>query len=962
MVDRCPEHHFHRSGFPYGHMNRSRLGLGLCAAGLTVASIFLFRLPGTDTVPTTTVGGSGAAAGPTTTLTHADPSTTVTTPMSIDREPAPATTTTTAVPITTAAPVTTTTPPPSASTRPIPTTTTLPPNPIHIRSGYLAAVQDQPFAATLEAEGGTGDYRWTSADLPWGLSLDEDGTLSGAPFFSGEHRFEVAVTDGWQTASRTVVMTVEPAGEVAGLCDVETLLPRIECEVVARFTLDMEGVVFGTFTYYRDSWDARTWRTGDDPCGWTTFVQCVETEGEAHVTGLVPGRQGHWYLEGDLPGYLVLLEELDTLNFDLSPLGGVFPEVVLGMPGLKVLSLDRPIIPPDSGPGHIPGGLSALTELERLVVTGWGFSGEIPDLSAAKALLHLDLSGNELTGPLPSWLAGAPELVTLHLNDNRLSGTTPAFGGADSKLAQLALSNNQLSGTFAHWGALPQLTSLDLAGNEFTGPIPDFLQNSPGLRFLDLSGNGFTGGLPDWMPGLTDLYRLDLSKNRLGGELPGWLGNLTFSELDELHLSHNDFEGEIPSGSWGAPVPKPGGGLQRAYDLRRLALDHNRLSGEIPESLGLVTSLVTLYLDDNQLEGSIPAAIGNLDSISRVDLSNNRLAGVVPDTFSDDLDRYPGSLYEFDLSGNGCLTSSRSLAEKLYRVDPAWTDGCAPLVVDPEVWIETSTSGLFSPVSIPVSGGSPMLYTFTTDTPLVPHLDLGETTGTISGWVDLSGEWRVPITVTDGYRTATTVLHLRSPGAFNANCDMASVSPLRTDCEIVVNLLQGLTLADWSDVLLAVGISWDDRAKPCDWYFIECAERDGETRIVGIVFDGVQFDPSAGITGDLYWMPYLEKLVIRNAGMSGVMLLTGAWLPHIEHVNLSGNEFTWMSDTVGYMKSLRVFKAGLNRLSGVLPDSLMDLPIEVLELSGNMCLTASPQLAAWLSEHDPDWDDGCPSD
>ena len=53
------------------------------------------------------------------------------------------------------------------------------------------------YSQTLEASGGSGDYTWTktSGTLPSGLSLSDDGEISGTPSSSGDYTFTVKATD-----------------------------------------------------------------------------------------------------------------------------------------------------------------------------------------------------------------------------------------------------------------------------------------------------------------------------------------------------------------------------------------------------------------------------------------------------------------------------------------------------------------------------------------------------------------------------------------------------------------------------------------------------------------------------------------------------------------------------------------------------------------------------------------------
>lgn len=66
------------------------------------------------------------------------------------------------------------------------------------------------YSAQLQASGGTGTYTWTrtAGSLPVGLSLSSSGVISGTPTTAGTYNFTVQVSDGIQTASRGLSITV----------------------------------------------------------------------------------------------------------------------------------------------------------------------------------------------------------------------------------------------------------------------------------------------------------------------------------------------------------------------------------------------------------------------------------------------------------------------------------------------------------------------------------------------------------------------------------------------------------------------------------------------------------------------------------------------------------------------------------------------------------------------------------
>ncbi|MFS7950726.1 putative non-specific serine/threonine protein kinase [Helianthus anomalus] len=64
------------------------------------------------------------------------------------------------------------------------------------------------------------------------------------------------------------------------------------------------------------------------------------------------------------------------------------------------------------------------------------------------------------------------------------------------------------------------------------------------------------------------------------------------------------------------------------YLMSGLDLSYNKLSGDIPQELGLLSKIHVLNLSHNQLTGSIPVNFSNLASIESLDLSFNNLGHV----------------------------------------------------------------------------------------------------------------------------------------------------------------------------------------------------------------------------------------------------------------------------------------------------------------------------------------------
>lgn len=73
----------------------------------------------------------------------------------------------------------------------------------------------------------------------------------------------------------------------------------------------------------------------------------------------------------------------------------------------------------------------------------------------------------------------------------------------------------------------------------------------------------------------------------------------------------------------------------------------NNLQGNIPNEIGLLTSIQSFGISTNNVGGAIPSSIGSLPLLSALDLSSNTFEGTIPSTIGG-----AGNLVLLDLSGN----------------------------------------------------------------------------------------------------------------------------------------------------------------------------------------------------------------------------------------------------------------------------------------------------------------------
>ncbi|CAB9510819.1 LRR receptor-like serine threonine-protein kinase [Seminavis robusta] len=196
--------------------------------------------------------------------------------------------------------------------------------------------------------------------------------------------------------------------------------------------------------------------------------------------------------------------------------------------------------------------------------------------------------------------------------------------GLLSRLDTLKLTFGNLTGNFLsneEYLAWPELTTLWLSHNQWTGRLPESIASLSRLTSLRLESNGLTGHLPTTLGQMNALTELYLQNNALSGSVVAELG--AAPQLRELRLEENTLNGSLPDGFYNN-FP--------SSHLSRVELSRNRISGTLSSLVGNLQQLQILALDHNEMTGVVPTELARLtNSLSLLYLNANLFSGSVPD-------------------------------------------------------------------------------------------------------------------------------------------------------------------------------------------------------------------------------------------------------------------------------------------------------------------------------------------
>ncbi len=542
----------------------------------------------------------------------------------------------------------------------------------------------------------------------------------------------------------------------------------------------------------------------------------------------------------------------------------------------------------------------------RVRVEAGPTTGPAGDRTALVALYHATDGPNWTDST--NWLSDRPlgewfgvtafngRVTRLSFSENQLSGPIPTELGDLTSLERLDLGHNQLVGEIpSELGQLANLERLDLEFNSLSGPIPSWLGTLENLTTLSLYSNQLSGPIPTELGDLTSLERLlRLGSNQLVGEIPSELGQL--ANLECLDLEINSLSGPIPSS------------LGTLENLTTLSLSSNQLSGPIPSELSKLANLTSLWLFQNQLSGPIPSWLGTLENLDVLHLGYNYLTGEIPSELGK-----LAKLISLNLGGNllsgpvppwlGKLTNLRLLNLHENRLTGE---------IPPELRKLTNLTKL-------------TLHTNQLTGRIPP--ELGQLTSLT--WLVLA-ENRLTGEIPPELGQLTKLTHL----GFEGNAGLFGPLPV----EFTSLPLEKFGLVGTQVCVPRAIQEWlggIQRVSP----YTHC--RDPQWDALSALYDGTAGRSWTNKTNWASAAPVGEWYGVTTDASGRV---TGL---NLENNNLNGT----LPPALGALANLRTLNLSLNAaLSGPLPQTLTQLPLESLTLDGTrMCAPPQAEFRAWLN-------------
>ncbi|TYI91964.1 hypothetical protein E1A91_D02G032500v1 [Gossypium mustelinum] len=344
------------------------------------------------------------------------------------------------------------------------------------------------------------------------------------------------------------------------------------------------------------------------------------------------------------------LRNLEALDVSENALEGMLPHCFSNLTSLRELDISRNHfqIPLSFAPFANLSNLRVLLVDENKMIMEPSFYTSVPKFQLTIISLSKSITSLQLSHKVPTFLYYQYDLRYVDLSHNNLSGTVPTWLlENNTKLEDLILKGNSFTGPLSLSSALiSNVSSIDLSENKLQGQIPTGICSTfPHLWWLFLSKNAFEGNIPLCLSGMKDLSFLDLSDNQLYGKVPEEL--ITKGSLTILRLSNNNLSGNVILSANGVQYLYLDGNnfsgemtnvdvstFEFPNSLWEIDLSNNKLHGKLPRWIGNASFLGRLAMSNNSFEGSIPMEFCKLNRLEFLDLSQNNLSGSIPSCFN----------------------------------------------------------------------------------------------------------------------------------------------------------------------------------------------------------------------------------------------------------------------------------------------------------------------------------------
>ncbi|XP_078180886.1 putative LRR receptor-like serine/threonine-protein kinase At1g06840 isoform X2 [Carex rostrata] len=196
-------------------------------------------------------------------------------------------------------------------------------------------------------------------------------------------------------------------------------------------------------------------------------------------------------LSGSLPDEIGNLQNLNRLQIDENQISGPIPTSFANLTSVKHLHMNN-----NSLSSQIPAELSKLPILLHLLVDNNNLSGHLPQEFSDMQNIHiLQFDNNNFSGTsIPASYANISTLLKLSVRNCSLQGSIPDVTQIP-KLEFIDLSWNQLTGPLPTNKFSTNITTIDVSHNKLNGTIPEF-SGLPNLQLLALEDNLFEGSVP----------------------------------------------------------------------------------------------------------------------------------------------------------------------------------------------------------------------------------------------------------------------------------------------------------------------------------------------------------------------------------------------------------------------------------------------------------------------------------